>query len=240
MNIMFTLGIVFVEINALALPLSITGIVLSKAGDDYTVVVGSRSYTPSDGSAVGDTRTKECSSFDTTPRDSHDMLGLFHKTFMEGLENALPGWLRFAYEGKHLVDINSIQAELTKGIDVQHSVCRGAPLIDGHMYTVLKVKNNFTMSLYGQEVKMPAQSGNKQFCFIIDLCQDYGTSVFIMFPDGSRDILDNFNMFKSLREQNGIQIRPRGIGVSMMKHIDVLSKTTSMQLWNGDQVQTYQ
>jgi len=61
-----------------------------------------------------------------------------------------------------------------------------------------------------------------------------------MFPDGSRDILDNFNMFKSLREQNGIQIRPRGIGVSMMKHIDVLSKTTSMQLWNGDQVQTYQ
>lgn len=238
-SIIFTQGIVFVEVNALAMPLSITGLEVFKNDDDISVISGSLSLNPNLGVLYGENRTHDCWSFDITPRDIYDLLSVYIKTFMETMDSFLPGWLRFSNDGSHVIGLTDFHADLLKGKDIQHGMCGGAPLLDNNLYTVLRLGSGFNLSFYGQEVTLPAPLNNEQFCFIIDICQDYGGSLYLILPEESRDLLDKFNFSRDLFEDYGIRIRPKGIGLSLLKQINVHSRFSELQLWNGDAVATY-
>ena len=77
------------------------------------------------------------------------------------------------------------------------------------------------------------------FCLLVDTCQEFGGSVFLILPDESRDLLTNLRAFRSLKSKYGIQIRPIGIGISTATRITVTSETNSLQLWNGDEMFEY-
>lgn len=63
--------------------------------------------------------------------------------------------------------------------------------------------------------------------------------MYLILPEGSRDLLDKFNFSRELFKDYGIRIRPKGIGLSLFKQIDVQSISSELQLWNGDAVTTY-
>lgn len=239
-SIIFTQGIVFVEINALAMPLSITGLAVFKNDDDISVIAGSLSLNPNQGVLYGENRTHECLSFDITPRDIHDLLSVYIKTFMKTLDSILPGWLSFSDDGSRIIGLTDFHADLLRGRDIQNGMCGGAPLVDDNLYTVLQLGSSFNLSFYGEEITLPAPLNNEQFCFIIDICQDYGGSFYLILPEESRDLFDKFNFSRDLFKDYGIRIRPKGIGLSLFKHIDVLPISSELQLWNGDAVTTYQ
>lgn len=228
------------EINALALPLSVTGLELVRSGSDVTVITGSLALSPANGTLFGENRTHECLSFHTTPRDIHDLAKSFLRTFFDTLEDdILPKWLSFSENGVSALSLKDFRASLVKGKDVQQGICQGAPLFDDRLYTVLELGRGFNMSFYGTDVSLPGPLGNERFCFMIDICQDYGETMFLMIPEKSRDLFDNLDPVSSELNKFGIHIRPFGIGLSMFNHINVHSHTTEMQLWNGDEVAKY-
>ena len=232
----------FVELNALALPISITGIQVSQSGSNFSLISGSLTYDVIDGSPYGDNRTMNCLEFDTTPRDVHDFLtsNSFLATFFNALEkDLLPDWLSFSHDGDVIFGVSDLQTDITKGSEIQQGECQGAPLFPDHMYTVLKFGNKFSLSMYGQNISLPQPANNKKFCIIIDICQDLGGTMFLMLPEDSRDILDKFDMLKGLTDKFGLYLRPKGIGISVGKHINVHSDTTEVQLWNGDNLFRY-
>lgn len=136
-SIIFTQGIVFIEINALAMPLSVTGLEVFKNEYDIFVIAGSLSLSPNQGVLYGENRTHECLSFDITPRDIYDLLSVYLKTFMETLNSILPGWLSFSDDGSRIIGLTDFHADLLRGQDIQNGMCEGAPLVDDHLYTVL-------------------------------------------------------------------------------------------------------
>ncbi|WAR28394.1 FBLN5-like protein [Mya arenaria] len=237
----YTYGIVFVEANAIALPVSVSGLEVVKRIDDFKLITGSLTHDVNDGIQYGEERLQYCWTFDTTPRDVRDFLvsNSFLSSFFGNIESSLPDWLQFSPNGNEILGVNDLQTELSRGDDIQNTECQGAPLYSERLYTVLKFGNSFALSIYGQKVTLPTQVSNKKFCIIIDICQDYGGSVFLILPQRSRDILDRFDMFRKLINDSGVYIRPIGVGLSLQKHINVHAKTTHLQQWNGDEIIQY-
>lgn len=237
----YTYGIVFVELNSIALPISITGIQVVRDVDSFNLVSGSLALDIADGIITGDTRHSNCWEFDITPRDVHDFLtsNSFLATFFDSLEKVLPDWLKFSHDGNVVLGVHDLQTDLVKGIDVQKGECRGAPLFDDHLYTVLKFGNRFSLSLYGQDVSFPEPAKNRKFCIVVDICQDLGGSIFLILPEGSGDAMKKFDMLKNMTDRFGIQLHPSGIGISLAKHINVHRQSTNVQLWNGDNLFNY-
>ncbi|XP_052782319.1 uncharacterized protein LOC128218695 isoform X2 [Mya arenaria] len=237
----FTYGIVFVETNTIALPVSISGLEVIEGIDDFKLITGSVTRDVNDGVPFGEERPLSCWTFATTPRYVRDFLvsNSFLSSFFNNIEKALPDWLQFSPTDNEILGVNDLKTELSKGNDIQNTECRGAPLYSDRLYTVLKFSNSFALSIYGQEITLPAAVSNKKFCIIVDICQDYGGSVFLILPEESRDILDRFDMFRRLINDSGVYIRPIGVGLSLQKHINVHSKTTHLQQWNGDEIIQY-
>lgn len=241
-SVLYTQGIVFVELNDLSLPVSMTGMEILKADQDFIMTVGSLKYSPVDGNQTGSNTRQNCWSFAITPRDIHDFLTSlsFLKTFFEQLENFLPKWISFSHSGSSLFELLDLRTEMIYGRDVANDVwCRGAPVQPNHLYNVFKFGGEMTMSIYGDRIQLPQPINGTRFCFIVDICQDYGGSIFLMLPEESRDLLEKFSMFQDLKTTYNLRIRPRGIGLSLLSDINVHSQTTELQLWNGDNLFNY-
>ncbi|XP_060569041.1 uncharacterized protein LOC132727520 [Ruditapes philippinarum] len=240
--IKYTFGIVFVEVNTLYLPVSLTGIRVEQSSNNFAIVTGSLALHDIDGVAIGNERKVDCFSFTTTPRDIHDFLmsSSFLKSVFNSLENILPDWLRFSQTGTDILSINDLQTELLRGNEIQTGPCQGAPLYEHHLYTVLKFGSSFSINLYGDEILIPRLNKNTQFCLIIDICQHYGGSWFLIIPDESRDIFKNFRMIDIFRQSYGLDVRPYGIGLSLLNLINVPNHGKSHKLWRGDSYFNYQ
>lgn len=241
-SILFTQGIVFVELNGLSLPVSMTGMELLKQDEDLTFTVGSLKYIRSDGVVASHDSRANCWSFEITPRDIHDFLTSFSflKTLFEGLDKFLPHWLKFSNSGTSIFELVDMRTDLLHGYDLNNDAwCKGAPVQQSHLYSIFKFGGSMSISVYGNQINLPKPLDGKKMCFIVDICQDYGGSVFLMLPEESRDLLEKFEMFKTLKDSYGLQIRPQGIGLSITRGINVHSQTTELQLWNGDDLFKY-
>jgi hypothetical protein len=49
-------------------------------------------------------------------------------------------------------------------------------------------------------------------------------------------LLDNIDIFSTME---GLRFRPRGIGLSLSRDINVHYRTTELELWNGDELFRY-
>lgn len=237
----FTLGIVFVEVDVLALPISLTGVEIRNVNANFEILTGSLALSPSDGTPIGNERQSDCWSFTTTPADIYDFLtqNSFISTLFYQLEALLPEWLTFHPNGITVLGINDLITSLELGSEIQTGECQGAPLYPGRLYSVFRFGADFELSIYGQHIELPKPIGGNRFCLIVDICQDYGGSIFLMLPEGSRDLLDDMAVFQSLIEKHGLHLRPYGIGLSLLRHINVQSDSNALQLWNGDELFQY-
>lgn len=237
----YTQGIVFVEVNAIALPVSLTGAEIVDTHFNFQIIVGSLSLQPADGTPYGKKRSQQCFSFVLTPKYVRDFLSQnsFFATVVNQLQKMLPDWLKFHQSNSVLLGINDVNTALLQGSEIENDECRGAPLFSERMYSVFKFGTDFGLSVYGQQVRLPKQIDNKKVCIIVDICQDFGGSVFLILPDESRDLFDNLTIFKMLSEKQGLKIRPKGLGVSLLRHINVSTDKTALQMWNGDTLFTY-
>ena len=237
-----THGIVFAEVEVVAFPVSLTGAEVVNTISNFDIITGSLEYLPPDSRTTGEERSDDCLSFTLTPRDIRDFLtqNAFIATFFNQLENVLPNWLRFHSTGTTVLGVNELSTSLQRGSQIQKGVCRGAPLYPDHLYTVFRFGTEFSVSVYGQEVELPELLNDKRFCVLVDICQDFGGAVFVVLPEESRYILDNFTIFKTLMDKYNIQIMPLGIGFSIAKRINARSENTELQLWKGDELFEYQ
>ncbi|XP_053378542.1 uncharacterized protein LOC123527162 [Mercenaria mercenaria] len=240
-SIIYTFGIVFVEVNTLSLPVSISGIEIVRSNDNFAIVTGSLAFNDNDGIAYGEDRKLDCVTFSLTPRDIRDFLtsSSFMRSVFANLEDVLPDWLKFSQTGTDILSVNDLQTQLLQGKEIQTGKCRGAPTHENRLYTVLKFGSSFSISLYGDEVEIPKMIRNEQFCLIIDICQDYGGSLFLIIPEESRGLLNNIGMIYKFRQKYGIEIQPVGVGLSLFRHINVRYSATSLRLWKGDEYFTY-
>ena len=240
-SIIYTQGIVFVELNTLSLPVSLTRMEVMRLSDDFTMTTGSLQYTPSNGILMSNDSRPNCWSFSITPRDIHEFLTSmsFLKSFFGDLQQFLPDWLSFSHDGNSLFQLSDLKTEIKHGSDiVTDPWCKGAPVLPSHLYSIFKFGGSMTVSIYGDKVVLPNPL-EESFCFIVDICQDYGGSMFLMLPEQSRDLLEKFNITKNLKDNYDLEIRPRGIGLSLLRHINVQSQTTELELWNGDRSFNY-
>ena len=240
-SIVFTHGIVFAELNDLALPISMTGAEVVTTTANFEIWTDSVNLFPSDGTATGEDKLLHCYSFNLTTRDIHDFLAenSFTASFFNHIEHLLPDWLSFHPTGASMISIDEMSASLQRGSEIQDGACQGAPLNKDQIYSVFTFGTEFSLSIYGQEAKLPIPLNDKRFCIIVDLCQACGGTVFLVLSDESRDLLGKFTLFKSLMDKYNLQVKPTGIGISVTKHINVQSEKTKLRLWNGDALFDY-
>ena len=81
----------------------------------------------------------------------------------------------------------------------------------------------------------PPLDGNK-LCLIVGICQSDGGTVILMLPPESRNLLDDIDIFSTME---GLRFRPRGIGLTLSRDIDVLYRTTELEIWNGYELFRY-
>ncbi|KAH3844587.1 hypothetical protein DPMN_086846 [Dreissena polymorpha] len=213
------------------MPLSVSGLQVDIS--TYKLISGSLQFSEHDGIKEEETRRHECWSFDITPRDIHDILqeNSFTKTFLNNIEDVLPKWLSFSQPGRVLLGLNDLHVDIEDGSEINKGECKGAPLDDATLYTVFKIGKGFQISLYGKIISMPEHLQGRKYCIILDICQDFGNTVFLILPEESRDILEDVTMFQYLA-QYGIKIRPIGLGFSLSKRINV--DTSDITVWRGE------
>ena len=241
-NVKFTLGIVFVEVNDLALPISLNGVEVVLGQDNFVINLGANGNVPADGQPLPVTRTDDCISFLFTASDIFEFISSvsFLKSFFDRLIAALPPWLGFTSTEFSSIDVNDLKTDLVYGHAMDDVLwCKGAPVIPSHLYSVFRFSSEFTLSLYGNDVNIPKPLNGRKFCLIVDICHKYGGSIFLMIPPESRDLLSEFDLFKNLTTSQGLTIKPRGLGLSVVKGVNVHYQETELELWNGDTFFTY-
>ncbi|KAH3768769.1 hypothetical protein DPMN_169986 [Dreissena polymorpha] len=233
-DVVFTFGITFVEIKTIVLPLSISGLQVNLKS--MRIVSGSLQYSSADGIKTGDERAQNCWTFDITPKDIHDIVQsfAFTRTFFNNIQDILPSWLQFSHTEDVVISANILQTEIRTGAEINSGVCKGAPLIPSRFYNVFQLGHGFSINIYGQNLTIPRPFSNKIYCIITDICEDLVNTIFIILPEGSRDVLDELRIFKSLKQSMGVIIRPTGIGLSLDQRIQNNWETTEINFWRGD------
>ncbi|XP_060574162.1 uncharacterized protein LOC132731881, partial [Ruditapes philippinarum] len=238
----FTLGIVFIKVNDLSLPLSIQGLEVTISSGKFSLNYGTK-HNSSEGNIIRNSDTPaDCKSFELVESDIFEFIsaGSFLKTYLLNLFPALPNWIKFEKTRESILAIRDLKSDLVYGRHMeQTSWCEGAPVFDDHLYSVFRFGSSFSLEILGDMIKVPKILSGQKFCFIVDLCQSNGGSIFFMVPEESRGILETINMFKLLKEENDLTIHPRGIGISIDNGINVHKDSTELQLWNGDKMFQY-
>lgn len=238
----YTFGIVFVKVNRLSLPLSIQGIDVSVTVGECRVNYGTV-YNTSDGSLIlNDETPPDCKSFELQQSDIFDFISSesFLATYLHGLFPALPDWIAFETSRDSILAIQDLKTDLVYGKDMEHTAgCNGAPVREDHLYSVFRFDSTFSFRVLGDEISVPKPLGGNKFCFIIDLWHSNGGSIFLMVPEESRHLLQSINVFKQLKLNDNLEIHPRGIGISIVKGINVHLNTSELELWNGDAMFKY-
>ncbi|XP_053380102.1 uncharacterized protein LOC123547975 [Mercenaria mercenaria] len=236
-DVMYTLGIVFVEVNDLSIPMSLKGIEVTLRNDEFVFNYGVQ-YGSAQGTLIeNDLTPEDCRSFELVEADFFDFTSMdsFMKTFLLSLFPALPDWLRFEKSSTEILSVQNLRSDLIYGRNMERvSWCTGAPVLPDHLYTVFRFDTGLTLSVMGSEVDIPKSLNSRKFCLIVDLCHSYGGTVFLMIPEESRNFLLDINIFQTLKEEQNIHILPRGIGISLVNGINANYHTLSRQLWNGD------
>jgi hypothetical protein len=241
-NVYYTYGITFVKVNDLSLPISIRGFDVTFYNGKFDFKHGVE-YGIEDGSVFVDKATSaDCKPFKLIETDIFDFIshGSFFRTLLISLFPVLPDWISFDKTSNSVLEIVDMKSDLVYGKDIpDKEYCNGAPVIKTHLYTVFTFGSNFSLRVLGEEVRFPVPLKGNKFCMIVDLCHTNGGSFFLMIPAESRSILDNMNIFQQLKQKFGLEIFPRGIGLSVVNGINVHRRATELQLWNGDASFTY-
>ncbi|XP_060594972.1 fibrillin-2-like [Ruditapes philippinarum] len=240
-DVMFTYGVVFANVNNFSVPISLKGLEVIVRNDEFTLNYGSL-YELTEGAIMESGKTDDvCAAFELVESDIFDFISMdsFMKTLLFSLFPAIPSWLRFEKSRTEILSIQDTKSTLVYGKDMDDvSWCDGAPVISNHLYTVFKFSTGFKLNIFGDVIDIPKPLSSRRFCLIVDLCQHNGGTVFLMIPDGSRDMLLDISMFQALKNRQNLHIRPRGIGISLSKGINANYHTLSGQLWNGDRMFT--
>ncbi|XP_060567605.1 uncharacterized protein LOC132726311 [Ruditapes philippinarum] len=236
-SVMFTLGVVFVNVNNFSVPISIKGIEMIVRNNEFTLNYGV-TYELTQGIRIESGKAdNECIQLELVESDTFDFISKnsFMKTLLFLLSPVIPSWLKFDKSSTEVLSIQDTKSSLVYGRDMDDvSWCDGAPVIFNHLYTVFTFGTGFQLSVFGKNVDIPKPFSSRKFCLIVDLCQHFGGTVFLMLPEGSRDMLLDIDIFSALKKQQQLYILPRGIGFSLSKGINSKYHTLSGQLWNGD------
>lgn len=227
------MGITFIEINNVTIPLSVAGVQVDISINKF--VSNSLQFSKEDRIIYGDKRNNECLSFEVTPKDIRDLVQAhsFTRTLLENIQSILLPWLSVSYSGSTKFGVNDLRVDVAKGSEVNQGECKGAPLHKNKLYSVFKLGTGFDISLYGNKFSLPGYLGDGQYCIIMDICQEVGTSVFLILPEESRDTFDNITLFKSMAQQYGMQIHSAALGLSATKQINV--ETGDIEVWRGQE-----
>ena len=233
-----TTGIVFFEVNSVAIPFSIAGAEINTAPGNFSLSF-KQSKVTNQSTVVGLTKPQHdrCLNLEFSQKDTFDFMkaGSFLKTLFKGLLKVIPDWIRLNYYNGSIIGLQDLKADLVFGRDMDMiNSCKGAPVIPNYPYSVFRFGTGFSISIFGDEVKFPKEIRGESFCLIVDFCNDLGGTIFLMVPEASRDILLNFKVFEDLYHSSNLRIRPRGIGISLAKGVNIKNKQSSLQLWNGD------
>ena len=241
-TVLYSYGIIFVEVNSLSLPISLDGVEIRQRTNEFSINIGAGGYREADGVQIHNKRSDDCLSFEVTPSDMFDFISneSFLKSFLSSLKVVLPDWANFAMSNTSVLKVKDLKSELVYGNKIDEIIwCKGAPVLPTHLYSVFQFDNNFFLSVYNNEIKLPSLLLGHKFCLIIDLCHYYGGSVFFMVPEESQTFLLQLDVFKQMYERQNLLIMPRGIGVSVVKEINVRYAKNQLQLWNGDHMFYY-
>lgn len=239
-SVFYTHGIVFVELDSLSLPVSVTGLRVVSTESGFDLSFGSLSFVSQNDIRLENKRNEDCFFFSTTPRDVLELMRSFVPTFFRYIENVMPSWIRFITSDVNVVSITDLRTDMLNGRQLAtDSDCKGAPLYNSHFYNVFRIGNDFNISLFGNEVSLLKSIAGNKVCILVDICQDNAETVFILLPPESRDVLDKFDFMTSIYLSSGVRFRPRGIGLSIPGSINVKNTVSSLQFWNGAEHFTY-
>ncbi|KAH3785135.1 hypothetical protein DPMN_163220 [Dreissena polymorpha] len=148
------------------------------------------------------------------------------------MQDILPSWLQFGQTGGVVLSANELQTEIRTGAEINDGVCKGAPLNPSKFYNVFQLGHGFSINIYGLNFTIPRPFSNKMYCIITDICEDLGNTIFLILPEGSRDVIDKLSIFKSLKQRMEVIIRPIGIGFSLDQRIQN-NWETEINFWRG-------
>ncbi|XP_064612925.1 uncharacterized protein LOC135476735 isoform X2 [Liolophura sinensis] len=239
-NVFFTKGVTFSSVGNLSVPMSVNGLEVN-VNNQLTVGPVSGHRRPDVGSTVSGEvmRRARHAPFELSVKDINDFIkehSLLRQLFVL-LEPLLPNWLRM------FVGTNSPQpfffATIATGSTVKKTTyCKGAPVFDDTRYHVFRFTHAIVLTLVNQDVYLP-ELHSEQYCIILDLYKDSGTTFMVMFPDKAGALLEKVEVFKKLKEDTGVRVFPNGIGFSLFRKLNVRPIGSELELWNGDETFKY-
>lgn len=235
-NIVYTLGIVFVKVNSFSVPVSLRGMEFKSTNEEFALYYGVQ-YIPANGTLIENDLSPMCQTFEFSERDFLDFVSVdsYTKTLLVSLYQVLPDWLKFEKSSTEVLSVKDIKTDLVYGRNMDNvQLCDGAPVLPNHLYTVFRFDTGFKLRVLGDVVNFPKTYKSWKYCLIVDMCQNYGGTVFLMIPEESRDILSNLQIMQVLKEKQNIHIYPRGIGISLVNGVNANYHSFSSELWNGD------
>ena len=238
----YTTGIVFNEVTSVSLPMSLNGVEIVIQSGKYTIENGaiSRAANEIDELVTGYINTTNA--LDFTKRDIFELVSgqSFLKTYVDSLLSILPSWVSLTLNGNSAIEVHDLKTELVYGHSMeQHKNCHGAPVFEQHIYNVFIFGSQFSLSVYNNKIDLPKPLNGYKFCLIVDIYQSQGSSIFLIVPDESKHILNQFEVFQKLIKYQNISVLPRGIGISTSKGVSVHHHTKELEFWNGDAMFKY-
>lgn len=238
-DIIYTLGIVFIKVNSLSIPVSIRGLEVTLGDANFEIHYGVQYGSVEGIRIINDLTPESCRPFELVEGDIFEFIAAdsFIKTLLLSLFPSLPDWLRFDKTSDEVLAIQDLRSDLVYGKDMDDvSWCSGAPVIPDHLYTVFSFGSGFTLRVMEEDVVLPKPLNGNKFCLIVDLCHSYGGTIFLMIPEESRGLLLELGVFQNLKEEQNLLIHPRGIGISLTNGINANYHKLSLELWNGDRM----
>ncbi|CAH1780344.1 unnamed protein product, partial [Owenia fusiformis] len=248
-NVKFTLGIAFVVINSFPLPISLRGVQV-ETGSNWKLSLVSSYRKEMDGTLLNTPRKPGCN-ISLTLQDVQDFIkgNSFINTYFNSLTNLLPKWISILPTDKTLLGTTNLKSSVMTGEQLSLvKPCAGAPVFKDKIYSTFRFETDTKLVVFDHEVTIPVVQG-QQFCVIVDLCQDLGGTVILMFPTplsrrkrdtySGCDVLSKIPMVGEIENSTGFDICIRGMGFSLTKQLAVTSRfsktSTAVELWNGDQ-----
>lgn len=229
---LYTFGMVFLELDTVLLPVSLTGAEIDTTSMIFETLTDPSSLSPSDGTLFYENKSKNCQ-LKLSSEYLCDFLteNTSVKAYLSQIDELLPDWLKLYWNGNALFGANNISTAVERGDQVQTGECKGAPLVSDSLYLVYRLGDCFNLSIYGQQVQLPANADGKKLCLIVDVCQDNGSSVFLILQEESGDLLENITIVQHLLSERGVHMALKGLGVSLSKDITVQTESSSSPLW---------
>lgn len=261
-DIAVTEGVVMINLSSSAVPVSLAGIEfdLSQSKSIITQYKG-RSFADMVPNPAEITVTNDCIGQNLSSRDMFDLISSdsFVSAMFDMLLSLLPPWIsmdkaelsngrgrRAAWATDHiihrhkrsLVNVNNLKTQILIGEQVDNlQFCKSAPIKPANRYSVFQFQSNFSIEILNNKVFLPSPLRGEEFCLIVDISEP--GSVFLMIPEQSRDIFLKFEIFQTLHDKNGLLVKPRGIGLSLVQGVQVPSSYKELALWNGDHIFKY-